>query len=71
MCVTHIVPAGVRQGWPMEAALDYHWIVLRSVHAVQHGPGEHEHCHSANGRTVWLGYSYNWHSPILFLLVRF
>ena len=53
----------------VEKKVDHHWAVLHCLHAVQHGQGQYEHCHSANGRTVWMGHSHHRRCAIIILLV--
>ena len=54
----------------LETAVDDHRAVLRGVHAVQHGPREHEHRNSADEHSVWVGYPDHWSRAVLLLLVR-
>ena len=62
--------AGKPNRFQVEKKMDDHWAMFHSLHALQYGPGQHEHCYSTNGRTVWLGLCHHRHCPIFLLLVR-
>ena len=45
--------------------------VLYSLHALQHGPRQHEHCNSTHVKAVWLGFCKDRPGPVILLLVSF
>ena len=62
--------AGQPHRQAMEPEVDNHWTVFRCLHAVQHGPSQHEHCHPSNGTAIRLGYCHHRHCAVLLLLVH-
>lgn len=53
------------------ASMDHRGPVLHGLHAVQYGPREHEHCHSAHVQAVLVGFHHSRPRAVLILLVRF
>lgn len=66
VCVCPAVSRGLIR---LATPLDYGVAVLCCFHALQHGPGQHEHSYPANEHTVWLEQSDGWVCAKQLLLV--
>lgn len=54
----------------MEKTMDDGGLVLCSVHAMQYGSSEYEHCYPTDGQAVRLGLSDDWPRAVVLLLVQ-